>query len=180
MNGQGVFEMVSAKPRGFTLIELIIVIVLLGILAATALPKFANLTIQAKNAANQGMAGAMGSATSIAHAAWLANGAPTEVGGSNISLEGSTVHVNTLGWPDGSVDTTATPSACANVWTSILTNPPPAGCASGCSNVCTTSSTNNCYIASAAGSVCTYTQSSSSSITVTYDMNGGAIGSTSQ
>lgn len=67
------------NQAGFTLIELVMVIVILGALAAIALPKFVDFGSDAKSAAVQGVAGALSSASAINYAERKAKGSGVAV-----------------------------------------------------------------------------------------------------
>ncbi len=64
----------NARQSGFTLVELIVVIVILGILAATALPRFIDVTGDARVSSVQGFAGGLRSAVGMVQARYFATG----------------------------------------------------------------------------------------------------------
>ena len=76
------------EQRGFTLIELVVVVTILGILAAFAVPRFAQLEGQARVAATQALAGSIRSGASLSHALWLAQSNPAST---SVTLEGAPI-----------------------------------------------------------------------------------------
>lgn len=98
---------IRPNQDGFTLIELVMVIVILGILAIVAIPKYIDLTADARTAAVQGVAGGLSSASSINYAARKANSTK------GIAIANCTDAANTLagGLPTGYTITAAAVAA---------------------------------------------------------------------
>jgi prepilin-type N-terminal cleavage/methylation domain-containing protein len=80
------------NEKGFTLIELVMVIVILGILAATAIPKFVDLSSSAETAVADGVTGALAANITMLHAQYLISGtAYNATSVANIDTQGITV-----------------------------------------------------------------------------------------
>ena len=134
------------RLRGFFFFFLVEGIVVLGILAVTALPRFLDVTEEAKNASVEGVAGGYATAVLLVRSQWEAKGRVKEVGRNTIVYDGNRFYLTTPtkdeedsgelspGYP---MDTnaSATPAVnpgnlsatrCLNIWNGLLQNPPQA------------------------------------------------------
>ncbi|MHB1566409.1 MAG: type II secretion system protein [Acidiferrobacter sp.] len=89
------------QQAGFTLIELVVVIIILGILAAVALPKFMGLSSDARVSVVDGMGGSVSEAADMVHALAEVQGQVGATGA--VTMPGTTTKLTTIyGYPDGS------------------------------------------------------------------------------
>ena len=89
------------KQGGFTLIELIVVIVILAILGVTAAPRFLNLQSDARKASLQGLKGAIQGAAGIVYGKAAVLGLETISAGKNVNVDGITI---AYGYPTADID----------------------------------------------------------------------------
>lgn len=118
--------------NGFTLIELTVVILLISLLAAVALPRFLNMKDDAEAAAMQAIAGGFTTGVVIAKAEWMVDGnassstTPVE---NRVNVDGINFNVNRFGWLDnvtgGSLALNdQTSRECQEIFDNILQSPP--------------------------------------------------------
>jgi len=158
---------ITRRTKGFTIIELVVVIVIIGILAATALPRFVDMTGDAQSAAVQAVGGAFASGVNLTHASWIAQGAIAAVNSAPLD-GGVTIGLNDSGWPENTSTSggngTITAAECILVWNTILSSPPTVSASAGQEWRVTVSSP-----------TCTYTYNASAGRSIAYNSSTGQV-----
>jgi type II secretory pathway pseudopilin PulG len=102
--------------------ELVIVIIILGILAAVAVPRYLNLNDDALAASRSGVVAGLNSSIQVVHSRWLAQGAT----GTVTPDGGTAITMNASGYPNvGAALTYGTAASCATLVGSLLGGAPP-------------------------------------------------------
>lgn len=111
-------QLKAKRQDGFTIIELVVVILLLGILAATALPRFMDVTDEAHDAVVEGVVGGLNTGAALFRATWVATGQDTSAAVDYPDDNGA-LFANTSGYPIGEA-ATITGDACQEIFTGLL------------------------------------------------------------
>lgn len=160
------------KSRGFTLIELVIVIVILAILSVTALPKFINIQSDANAAVVSATGAAFDNAIALANLKWRAGGYTGPV--DNLDLYGTGTNLmdmNRNGWPAQSYfpfesnPQLNNTNDCISVWQAVLTDDSPT----------VATDTSQDFQVTYSANTCTYALVAEATYSIFYDSNTGEV-----
>jgi len=161
------------KSRGFTLIELVIVIVILAILAAVSVPKFLDLRDDAERASFLGIAAAFDNGIELVHYAWLIRGNNSAVQDFIQVSDSEYLTVNQYGYPAdtrGVSKTLNSQADCVDVWRAVMLS-------SNAETADTNLLTDSTEFTTVYGGAfdCTYTFNAQPELSVYYNSNSGDV-----